>query len=283
MTEHELGLALGQQLLGIQDLHYGLWDDELELNFANLVVAQRRFANLIASELPDPAVNETHVLDVGCGTGHILSLLTQQGYQVDAVSPSHFLIELVKQRLSELPDSTSKVFESKFEDFPEQIYRQYYDVILFNESFNQLSIPRAFDKVQTLLKPGGLVIICDTFLSDAAQINQYKSIKHSLSDLQQYIDQSPFSLIRDEDITEYVAPTIELMDEFLKTKLKPASETLGQYLQSNNPVLSKIGSFLLKKKFSQLNEKYFSQYNDKALLKGAASYRFIVLQLVKPV
>ena len=283
MTEHELGLALGQQLLGIQDLHYGLWDDELELNFANLVVAQRRFANLIASELPDPAVNETHVLDVGCGTGHILSLLTQQGYQVDAVSPSHFLIELVKQRLTELPDSTSKVFESKFEDFPEQIYRQYYDVILFNESFNQLSIPRAFDKVQTLLKPGGLVIICDTFLSDAAQIKQYKSIKHSLSDLQQYIDQSPFSLIRDEDITEYVAPTIELMDEFLKTKLKPASETLGQYLQSNNPVLSKIGSFLLKKKFSQLNEKYFSQYNDKALLKGAASYRFIVLQLVKPV
>lgn len=283
MTEHELGLALSQQLLGIQDLHYGLWDDELELNFANLTVAQRRFANLIASELPDPAVNETHILDVGCGTGHILSLLTQQEYQVDAVSPSHFLIELVKQRLAELPDSTSKVFESKFEDFPEQIYQQYYDVILFNESLNHIPLPRAFTKVQKLLKPGGLTIICDTFLPDSLQAKANKTIKHTLPDLHQYIDQSPFSLLRDDDITEYVAPTIELMDEFLKTKLKPASETLGQYLQTNNPVLSKIGAFLLKRKFSQLNEQYFSQYNKKALLSGAASYRFIVLQLVKPV
>ena len=76
MTEHELGLALGQQLLGIQDQHFGLWDDELELNFDNLAIAQRRFANLIASELPDPAVNETHILDLGCGTGNILTLLT---------------------------------------------------------------------------------------------------------------------------------------------------------------------------------------------------------------
>jgi len=283
MTEHELGLALGQQLLGIQDLHYGLWDDELELNFTNLAVAQRRFANLIASELPDPAVNETHILDVGCGTGYILSLLTQQEYQVDAVTPSHFLIELVKQRLAELPDSTSKVFESKFEDFPEQIYQQYYDVILFNESLNHIPIPRAFTKVQKLLKPGGLTIICDTFLPDSTKANNDKNIKHTLPDFYRYIDQSPFSLLRDEDITEYVAPTIELMDEFFKTKLKPASETLGQYLQSNNPVLSKIGAFLLKKKFSTFNEKYSTQYNKKSLLNRTASYRFIVLQLVKPV
>ena len=146
MTEQELGIALGQQLLGLQDLHYGLWDEELELNLANLSIAQRRFASLIASELPDPAVNETHVLDVGCSTGYILALLTQKGYQVDAASPSQFLIERVKQRLAELPDSTSKVFVTRFEDFPEPLYQQYYDVILFNESFHQTPMPRAFSK-----------------------------------------------------------------------------------------------------------------------------------------
>ncbi len=283
MTEQELGLALGQQLLGIQDLHYGLWDDDLELNFSNLAVAQRRFANLIASELPDPAVNETHILDVGCGTGHILSLLTQQGYQVDAVSPSHFLIELVKQRLADLPDSTSKVFESKFEDFPEQIYQQYYDVILFNESFNEISMSMAISKVQRLLKPGGLIIICDSFLASTSHVHTDTTIKHELQDFYRQIDRSPFSLLRDDDITQYVVPTIELVDEFLKNKLKPAGETVGQYLLSNNPVLSKIGSFLLKKKFSQLNKKYFTQLNKQALQNGTASYRFIVMQLVKPV
>lgn len=287
MTEHELGIALGQQLLGLQDLHYGLWDDELELNVANLAIAQRRFANLIASELPDPAVNETHVLDVGHGAGYILSQLTQHGYQVDAASPSRFMLEQVKQRLADLPDSTSKVFETEFENFPEQIYQQYYDVILFNESFCHIPMPRAFNKVKKLLKPGGLTIICDTFLTDdtsaTTRSNTTNNTPHKLTDFYRYIEHSPFSLLRDDDITRFVAPNIELMEEFLATKLKPASETLGAYLQSNNPILVKIGTFLFKKKLNQFNEKYFSHYTGKALLNGTANYHFIVLQLVKPV
>ena len=283
MTEQELGIALGQQLLELQDLHYGLWDEELELNLANLSIAQRRFASLIASELPDPAVNETHVLDVGCGTGYILALLTQKGYQVDAASPSQFLIERVKQRLAELPDCTSKVFVTRFENFPEPLYQQYYDVILFNESFHQTSMPRAFNKVQKLLKPGGLIIICDTFLTDDKSNNASQDTRHKLTDFYRYIEQSPFSLLRDDDLTQYVAPNVTLMDDFLKNKLKPASEMLGNYLQSNNPVLSKIGAFLLKKQLTQFNEKTLYHSDSQRLVDGSGSYRFIVLQLVKPV
>ena len=283
MTGQELSLALGQQLLGIEDLQYGLWDDELELSFANLAVAQRRFANFIASQLPDPALNETHVLDVGCGTGHILSLLTQQDYQVDAVSPSHFLISQVKRRLSDLADSTSKVFELKFEDFPEKIYQQYYDVILFNESFKHIPMQRSFPKIQTLLKPGGLVIICDTFYSDQAAQTANNGQHYLLDDFYHRVEQSPFSLVRDDDITEYVTPNVKLMNDFLKTKLKPAGASVGQYLQSNNPLLSKLGSLLFRKTFAQLNEKYFARAANQGLLDGSEHYRFIVMQLVKPV
>lgn len=283
MTGQELGLALGQQLLGIEDLHYGLWDDELELNFDNLAVAQRRFASLIASELPDPAQNETHVLDVGCGSGHILALLTQQGYQVDAVSPSPFLISLVKRRLADLADSTSKVFELKFEDFPEQIYQQYYDVIFFNESFNHIPIQRAFPKTQKLLKPGGLVIICDLFCSDQAAAATNDGVQQSLNEFYHRLDQSPFTLLRDDDISEYVAPNVALLDNFLKSRLKPASQTLSHYLQTNNPVLSKIGALLFRRTFSQLDKQYFTSAPNQALLDGSLRYRFIVLQLVKPV
>lgn len=283
MTEQELGIALGQQLLDLQDLHYGLWDEELELNLANLSIAQRRFASLIASELPDPSVNETHVLEVGCGTGYILALLTQKGYQVDAASPSQFLIERVKQRLAELPGSTSKVFVTRFENFPEPLYQQYYDVILFNESFHQTTMPRAFSKVQKLLKPGGLIIICDTFLTDDGISNANQDMRHKLTDFYRYIEQSPFSLLRDDDLTQYVAPNVALMDDFLKNKLKPASEMLGTYLQTNNPILSKIGSFLLKKQLTQFNEKTLYHRGSQQLVDGSGSYRFIVLQLVKPV
>jgi 2-polyprenyl-3-methyl-5-hydroxy-6-metoxy-1,4-benzoquinol methylase len=283
MTGQELGLALGQQLLGIDDLHYGLWDDELELSFDNLAVAQRRFANLIASELPDPAQNETHVLDVGCGSGHILALLTQQGYQIDAVSPSSFLISRVKRRLADLADSTSKVFELKFEDFPEQIYQQYYDVIFFNESFSHIPMQRAFPKTQKLLKPGGLVIICDLFSAEQATAAVNNAMQQPLDEFYRWVEQSPFTLLRDDDITEYVAPNVALLDDFLKTRLKPAGQTISQYLQTNNPVLSKIGSFLFRRTFMQLDKQYFTSTPNEALLNGSLRYRFIVLQLVKPV
>jgi SAM-dependent methyltransferase len=283
MTEQELGLALGQQLLGIEDLQYGLWDSELELSFDNLATAQRRFASLIASELPDPAVNETHVLEAGCGAGHLLALLTQQGYQVDAVSPSHFLISRVKQRLADLDDSTSKVFELSFEDFPEQIYQQYYDAILFNESFSSMPLQRAFPKIQTLLKPGGLVIICDLFVSANEGGNKANRQQQTLENFYRHVEQSPFTLLRDDDITDYVAPNVSLMDDFLKSKLKPASESISRYLQSNSPLLTKIGALLFRKTFSQLDERYLAHTPNQSLLNGSSRYQFIVLQLIKPV
>ena len=101
MSSKELGLILGQQILGVEDLHYGLWDEELPLNFSNLPIAQQRYTDMIASVLPDPSQNEIHVLDVGCGTGHILSQLNQKGYQVDGVIPSKFLGNMVKERIAE--------------------------------------------------------------------------------------------------------------------------------------------------------------------------------------
>ena len=110
-----------------------------------------------------------------------------------------------------------------------------------------------------------------------------KSSSHKLTDFYRYIEQSPFSLLRDDDLTQYVAPNVALMDDFLKNKLKPASEMLGNYLQSNNPVLSKIGSFLLKKQLTQFNEKTLYHRGSQRLVDGSGSYRFIVLQLVKPV
>ena len=40
MDSREAGLVLAQQLLGIDDLHYGWWDDDLDLTLSNLTTAQ---------------------------------------------------------------------------------------------------------------------------------------------------------------------------------------------------------------------------------------------------
>ena len=287
MSSRELGLILGQQLLGVEDLHYGLWDEELPLNFSNLPVAQQRYTDMIASALPDPTHNEIHVLDVGCGTGHILSQLNQKGYQVDGVIPSKFLGNMVKDRIAGSSSSNSKVFEVKFEDFPEQIYQQYYDVVLFSESFQYIKMKYSFPKIEKILKPGGLIVICDFFKTentgDGKPGDKTFGGGHKLSDFYERVENSPFAIVRDEDITKNVSPNIELLDKFLMYQLRPAGETLRQYIAENKPLLSKIGSFFFKKKFDKLTHKYFSGHRSKEVFEHYKSYHLVVLQLVKPV
>ena len=287
MSSRELGLILGQQLLGVEDLHYGLWSDELPLNLSNLPVAQQRYSDMIASVMPNSTNNDIHVLDVGCGTGHILAQLSYKGYQVDGVIPSKFLGNKVKERIADLPSNNSKVFEVKFEDFPEQIYRQYYDVVLFSESFQYIKMKYSFPKIEKILKPGGLVVICDFFKSknsgDGKPGDKTFGGGHKLEEFYQRIEHSPFSIVRDDDITKNVSPNIELLDKFLMFQLRPAGETLGRYLSENKPLISKIGSFFLKKKLDKWNHKYFSGHRSKEVFEHYKSYHLVVLQLVKPV
>src|SRR4026207_33447 len=90
MHSRELGLVLAQQLGNVEDLHYGLWDADLELSFANLRVAQQRYRAMTLSQLPPPSAY-VRVLDVGCGTGHLISQMLDRGYLADGVIPAKAL------------------------------------------------------------------------------------------------------------------------------------------------------------------------------------------------
>lgn len=51
MSSRELGLVLAQQILGVEDLHYGLWDADLELSVNNLFTAQQRYSAMLLGQL----------------------------------------------------------------------------------------------------------------------------------------------------------------------------------------------------------------------------------------
>lgn len=287
MESRELGLVLTELLLEAQDLHYGLWDDDLELKVSNAVTAQQRYSDMLLAALPPLAgrAEDLRVLDIGCGTGHMITQMLDNGYLADGVSPSDALSRRVKQRLEAYPHAGSRLFECRFQDFPENQCHHRYDVALFSESFQYIRMTSSFAKLEKLLKPGGMVIICDFFKTEAdgdgGPGDQSFSGGHKIVDFYNTLPDFPFTIVQDEDITSRVSPNLELVNNILMHKVRPAGLVLGRYISSNYPVaagLFKVLLRLFRKKTDKIVFKYFSGYRSKVVFERYKTYRLIRLQ-----
>jgi len=111
MSSRELGLVLAQQILGVEDLHYGLWEADLELSLGNIALAQQHYTEMLLALMDELLADHPapRILDVGCGTGHMLQLMIERGYAVDAVNPSAALNKLVRERLAALPQAAKPI------------------------------------------------------------------------------------------------------------------------------------------------------------------------------
>jgi SAM-dependent methyltransferase len=292
MNSKELGLVLGQQLLGVDDLHYGLWDDDLPLGFANLALAQQRYTEQIINALPSPEGGETKVIDIGCGTGHILAQLLERGFVADGLVPAPKLAEQVRRRLAERPkptasaDKPAKLFESTFEQFPVDERRAYYDAALFSESYQYIPMSASFPILAQIVKPGGLVVICDFFKTEHAGDGQPgdKSFGggHKMHQFYTELGKHPFSLLEDIDITKRVSPNIKLLDDTLMLRLVPAGQTLDRYLRENYPrtwgAIKAMFKLFFGKKIAKQKYKYFTGNRTQAVFERYKTYRLLVLQ-----
>jgi len=281
MDSRELGLVLGKHLLGVDDLHYGLWEPGLEPALANLAAAQQRYTERLAATLPPLGGDEVRVLDVGCGTGHILAQLTRRGYRVDGVIPSPSLSRMVHARLAQLPGNKARVFECTFEAFPMAELAGQYDAVLFSESFQYIDLKSALAHCAQLLKPHGRVVICDFFKTAAAGDGQpgdgVIGGGHKLDDFYAALAAAPFEVVGDEDITALVAPNMDIVDELLMQKLKPSGEAIWAYLSDNRRFIAWLLKFFLRKKLPKVERKYFSGLRTGATFAKYKNYRLVQL------
>jgi SAM-dependent methyltransferase len=286
MGSKELGLVLGQQLLGVDDLHYGLWDTSLPLTIGNLPVAQQRYTDMIVNALPSPEGGNTRVFDIGCGTGHILGQLLDKGFRADGLVPAPKLAEIVRKRIAQRPGSQARLFESTFERFPAAEHSAYYDAALFSESYQYIPMAASFPILANIVKPGGRVVICDFFKTehagDGGPGDKSFGGGHKMAQFYEELKKHPFTLVRDEDITKLVSPNIKLLDETLTLKLAPAGRTLDRYLTGNYPktwkLLKSLFKLAFRKKLERQKYKYFSGHRTQTVFERYKTYHLIVLQ-----
>ncbi|MDH5751626.1 MAG: methyltransferase domain-containing protein [Deltaproteobacteria bacterium] len=268
VSTKELGLVLGAKLLNVEDLHYGLWGKDLELRLGNLPEAQQRYTDFLLGHIPKGVKT---VLDVGCGTGHVSRILLEKGYQVQAISPSPELSKLVRGRLGpEFP-----LHETTLEGFGTD---SRFDLILFSESYQYIPLENSFAQARALLNPGGHVLICDFFRTDAPGKSPIRG-GHDWRKFQDALAAQPFEVVSDEDITALTAPNMDLVDNLLRDYAVPVWEAGAYYMKANRPWLARLLSWVFRKRIDRLQHKYFSHQRTGEAFARFKTYHCILLKL----
>ena len=85
MDSKEFGLVAAQQLFQVEDLHYGFWDLDDEINLSNWKIAQKKHTDFLFKYIDQNIDNKdkSKLLDIGCGVGKTTVKLLNKGYRED--------------------------------------------------------------------------------------------------------------------------------------------------------------------------------------------------------
>ena len=263
----EIGSICGRYFLKLNHLHYGYWTDGLEVDIANVQIAQENYAQFLISHIPK---NAEKILDVGCGAGQIAKKLIDMGCIVDCVSPSHFLAGQARELLG----NSSNIFECLYEQLQTE---NRYDVILFSESFQYINIEEGIRKTLGLLNPDGYMLICDLFRKKTLDKSDMSG-GHQLELFQNIVSEHPLRPIKELDITEQTAPNIDVVNDMFKKAVHPTVILTQQLLDSRYPFMSKLIKWVYRKKISKINRKYFNYEKTGEKFKKFKSYRLLLYQ-----
>lgn len=265
----EIGAICGKYFLKLRHLHYGYWTNDLEIDIANMHIAQENYVKFLISHIPDGVKT---ILDVGCGFGEMAKKLHDMGYQVDCVSPSLFL----SKQARELLGNASQIFECCYEQLKTE---KRYDLILFSESFQYIDIKEALEKTLGFLNHDGYILICDFFKKENLN-NSPISGGHQLGRFYDIVSEYPLESLKDLDITEETAPTIDIENDVFRETVKPTVDLVQQLLDNRYPIMSKFVKRVYRKKINKINKKYFTGERTGENFKKFKSYRFLLYKKI---
>lgn len=220
----DYGLRFMAEVLKVEHLHWGYFPEKKftgpgfsmeELRQAQLEYTKRLFAMI------PPGVKT--ILDVGAGLGKTASLLVEKGYQVHCLSNDKYQQMKIHEKYPALPFT-----KSFFED--SQLGRKF-DLALMSESVQYLDWPRALVKLEEVLNPRGYLLMADYFRKSDSPYYRTCKVKGPFREA----TLQKFDLIKEENITDYVLPTLEMGAYYFSNHLLPAADILVDMIQNKTP------------------------------------------------
>ena len=207
-----LGLDLGTDLVrfltGRENLHYGIWEEGLDVCASNLLAAQKAYSDRLLSMLPP---GRLRILDIGGGAGETAGELQGLGHDVEIVVPSPVLAERCRVNAGD----GAKIHVVPFEEFAGD---RIFDVCLFSESFQYIGIEAALTNAAANLADDGVILISDCFRTPAFG-EEFSALGmvgggHGLERFRKALADMSMDVIIEDDITALVAPSVELEQQF---------------------------------------------------------------------
>ncbi len=270
----EVGLVAGLNLfhffLGSKDLHYGFWQDDLEVCIQNLPRAQKCYSDFLIGHIPEGV---SRVLDVGCGAGGVASELIERGYRVEGVSPSPLLSEAAQKQAG----TGFRIHHGRFEDI-EFDNDDKFDLVLFSESFQYIPLNHVLENAKRRLNPGGYVLICDFFKTGAPGRSVIGG-GHPIDKFRATLATSGLEVLEDKDITRETAPNLDIVNAMGRDLFLPTFRLIGYAFDSNHPWLAKLFRWKYQKKIRKITRKYLSGERSGENFARFKVYRLLLLRV----
>lgn len=260
------GLKFYREVLKAEELHFGYFPEKCfksnDFCLDELKKAQMDYTLHLLSYVPSSVCS---ILDVGCGFGNTASLLSERGYKVTCLSPDEYQEKIIKQKYPHLP-----FVRSKFEDFKTL---EHFDVILMSEVVQYLNLDVSFKNANQLLKTSGYILLSDYFRKTNGSYYHHCKVLSNFLDI---LQRNSFALVREEDITEHILPTLEFANYYYHKYAIPAMNILEEYLYTRvSKIWITLAKLLFKKQLNKLTYylgPYTAEKFDRYLFKENISY-----------
>jgi len=216
-------------------LHFGFWKKGDKLTLENFQAAQERYLANLIKFIPRGVKT---ILDVGCGVGGNAAKLLSLGYQVTGICPDPYQGQMFRKNTK----GKAGFKLTTLEDFKTD---QKFDLIIMSESVQYIPFADGLKKISEILRPTGYLLISDYFKKESAK----KVPNLPSSTLKSYlaeVKKAGFKVIKRQDITEYILPTLEYGTNVYLNYIRPVLSCILTTLQVHLPPAYWILNLLFK-------------------------------------
>lgn len=247
---NDVALRLGHKLYGLEYLHYGYFKD-IPVTVDALPKAQNAYVELLLSKIPSTVKD---VLDVGCGTGGIARELVKRGYNVTCVDPDPYMIAQASKKTG----GKNKSAVGKYEEV-HSLPAGSYDLVMMPESCQYINKEKGWPQNSKHLRANGHVLIADFFKIRELDQPWLSKSGHNFDEFVACARENGFELVDKVDITQEVAPTMDLYQSEILNKVFPIAEAAVEVFSRRFTFGYKVASYFLKDKVLHLKKKYENQ------------------------